>query len=85
MPFLVKAEIDNSEKNPKTIDISGTQRVDLYVDGTRMSSNIFTKKNIVLLTATSLCITPGSRAGFEPQSGGKSVAVKPIVRCDILG
>jgi hypothetical protein len=36
MPFLVKAEIDNSEKNPKTIDISGTQRVDLYVDGTRM-------------------------------------------------
>ncbi|WP_143069600.1 hypothetical protein [Halopseudomonas yangmingensis] len=26
------------------------------------------------------CITPGSRAGLEPRSGGKSVAVQPIVK-----
>jgi hypothetical protein len=25
-------------------------------------------------------ITPGSRAGLEPRSGGKSVAVQPIVK-----
>jgi len=36
MSFLVKVEIDNSGKNPKTLDISGTQRLDLYVDGTRI-------------------------------------------------
>jgi len=27
-----------------------------------------------------LDITPGSRAGLEPRSGGKSVAVQPIVK-----
>ena len=27
-----------------------------------------------------LHITPGSRAGLEPRSGGKSVAVQPIVK-----
>lgn len=28
---------------------------------------------------STLALTPGSRAGLEPQRGGKSVAVKPIV------
>jgi hypothetical protein len=27
-------------------------------------------------------LTPGSRAGLEPRSGGKSVAVQPIVNQD---
>src|SRR5690606_40476822 len=27
-----------------------------------------------------LCLTPGSRVGLEPRSGGKPVAVQPIVK-----
>ena len=34
---------------------------------------------LAMIYEHSLCITPGSRAGLEPRSGVKWVAVQPIV------
>lgn len=47
-----------------------------------MNNNAINKYFIEILLLVSLCnLTSGSRADLEPRSGGKLVAVQPIVRC----